>query len=467
MKAMRLFFVMIITCLFGNAGIFAQTSYQLDFVGSMTFPADPSGCGSADTTGGTDVWGYTAPDGSEYAIMGVRDGIAVVKVPEMELIDLIDGPSSFDCYYHRDIKTYGHYAFAVAEMYGPREGLMILDLQYLPDSVRYVRSYTALGETISHNLTIDEATGFAYLCSNNDAGVRVVDINDPENPVDVFKFNVGRAHDLYARNDTLIISEGSQGKFSIWDMSVKNIPVRLVRFGPPNAGYAHNAWLTDDGKYLMTTEETIGKTLKMWDIQDLGNISLLGQYLGASNIAHNTHIMGNLAFVSHYKSGVSVVDISDPNAPAEVAVYDTYPLNDNTGFEGNWGVFPYTQNGYVYASDMNGKLTVLKLQITTGIGDQPDVLPSQIELAQNFPNPFNPATQIQIRLPEMQEISLKIYDLQGRLVTSLSDGIYPAGSHSFIWNGRNNYGESVASGVYVYTLQAGNAVFSKKMVLVE
>ena len=122
MKAMRLFFVMIITCLFGNAGIFAQTSYQLDFVGSMTFPADPSGCGSADTTGGTDVWGYTAPDGSEYAIMGVRDGIAVVKVPEMELIDLIDGPSSFDCYYHRDIKTYGHYAFAVAEMYGPREG---------------------------------------------------------------------------------------------------------------------------------------------------------------------------------------------------------------------------------------------------------------------------------------------------------------------------------------------------------
>ncbi|MEZ4764716.1 MAG: hypothetical protein R3C26_16525 [Calditrichia bacterium] len=113
----------------------------------MTFPADPSGCGSADTTGGTDVWGYTAPDGSEYAIMGVRDGIAVVKVPEMELIDLIDGPSSFDCYCHRDIKTYGHYAFAVAEMYGPREGLMILRSALCRTVCDMCAAHRALGET--------------------------------------------------------------------------------------------------------------------------------------------------------------------------------------------------------------------------------------------------------------------------------------------------------------------------------
>src|SRR5690606_39964768 len=59
-------------------------------------------------------------------------------------------------------------------------------------------------------------------------------------------------------------------------------------------------------------------------------------------------------------AGVVVVDVSDPANPREVARYDTYPANDDGGFHGNWGTIPPTPGGYVYASDIEGRLTVLR-----------------------------------------------------------------------------------------------------------
>jgi choice-of-anchor B domain-containing protein len=445
----------------------AQSGPQLQLVGTIFFPADPNGCSSSDTTGGSDVWGYTASDGSEYAIMGVRDGVAVVKVPEMQVIGVVPGPKNFDCYYHRDIKTYSHYAYVVNEMTGTNEGMMIIDLQYLPDSVHFVKSYVANSQKTSHNLSIDVATGYAYVLRSNGFGLRIISLADPENPFDVFAFDTGRIHDVYTRNDTMVISEGNSRRFSIWDVSDKDLPNKLATFVPPSSGYAHNAWLSDDGRYVMTTEETTGKTVKMWDISDLNNISLVGEWLGASQLAHNTHIKGNYAYISHYKSGIHIVDISDPTNPAEVARYDTYPQNDNSGFAGCWGAYPFTRSDYVYASDMNGKLTVLKFSIPTGIDGETDPLPETIELAQNYPNPFNPMTQIRFQLSEVAAVELSIYDMQGRLVRTLVDEIYGPGVHNVVWNGRDNYGQPVASGQYIYRLNSGRQVLSRTMTLVK
>jgi len=86
----------------------------------------------------------------------------------------------------------------------------------------------------------------------------------------------------------------------------------------------------------------------------------LGEYLCESNIAHNTHVMGDFAYISHYTVGVKIVDIGDPNNLIEVAEYDTYVSNDNGDFYGCWGVFPFTLNDYVFASDLEGYLTILK-----------------------------------------------------------------------------------------------------------
>ena len=99
----------------------------------------------------------------------------------------------------------------------------------------------------------------------------------------------------------------------------------------------------------------------------------------------------------------------------------------------------------------------------TGVGDTPRVL----TLNQNYPNPFNPSTTITFNLPHSGATSLIVYDVRGRLVRTLIDGGLQAGPQNLEWDGRNNAGQQVASGVYMYRLTFGNIVQQKKMVLLK
>ncbi len=93
-------------------------------------------------------------------------------------------------------------------------------------------------------------------------------------------------------------------------------------------------------------------------------------------------------------------------------------------------------------------------------------LPKAYGLAQNFPNPFNPSTRIQFALPKKGHVSLKIYNVAGQLVKTLQNGVMDAGAHEISWDGSNNLGSSVASGVYFYKINAGDSYENmKKMVL--
>jgi len=89
-------------------------------------------------------------------------------------------------------------------------------------------------------------------------------------------------------------------------------------------------------------------------------------------------------------------------------------------------------------------------------------LPQAFELKQNFPNPFNPSTSIEFNLPQQAEVQLRVYDMMGREVATLLNEARAAGSHSVIFDASN-----LASGVYVYRLQAGSQVFTRKMVLIK
>ncbi len=88
------------------------------------------------------------------------------------------------------------------------------------------------------------------------------------------------------------------------------------------------------------------------------------------------------------------------------------------------------------------------------------------ELRQNYPNPFNPSTTIEFSIPKRVNVKLVIYDISGRVVrTLIDDKEYEPGLYRVEWNGKNDYGEYVASGIYLYKLQAGDFVSTKKMVL--
>ncbi|MCB0490706.1 MAG: T9SS type A sorting domain-containing protein, partial [Cyclobacteriaceae bacterium] len=96
-----------------------------------------------------------------------------------------------------------------------------------------------------------------------------------------------------------------------------------------------------------------------------------------------------------------------------------------------------------------------------------DVLPSEYSLLQNYPNPFNPTTTLRYALKEDGRVSLKIYNILGQEIRSLVKEYQAAGYKSVVWDGKNNSGNQVPSGIYIYRLQAGTFVQTRKMMMLK
>ncbi len=124
----------------------------------------------------------------------------------------------------------------------------------------------------------------------------------------------------------------------------------------------------------------------------------------------------------------------------------------------------YAQGNGLYAA--NGIFVLSALTVSVAERAVSSVLEEYV-LTQNYPNPFNPSTAISFQLPTASEVSLVIYDLNGQVVKQLASGKFARGKHSLEWEGRNESGARVASGVYVYKLQAGEFVAQKKLVLMK
>ena len=99
----------------------------------------------------------------------------------------------------------------------------------------------------------------------------------------------------------------------------------------------------------------------------------------------------------------------------------------------------------------------------TGVTKQGSTLPKQFAVSQNYPNPFNPSTIISYALPKSSLVTVKIYNVLGQEVKTLVNSESQAGNYTVQWNGDNNFGHSVASGVYIYRVTAGQYVKSLKM----
>lgn len=99
--------------------------------------------------------------------------------------------------------------------------------------------------------------------------------------------------------------------------------------------------------------------------------------------------------------------------------------------------------------------------------DSGEFSPIDFSLEQNFPNPFNPSTVIRYSLPKEGFVTLKIYDILGNEVKTLVNGFQYPSTHSIIWDGDNNTGSKVSSGVYFYSLQYDNKIITKKMMLIK
>jgi choice-of-anchor B domain-containing protein len=434
-------------CLFLFAFIaLAGKSQTLSLVGELRFPEFYAGSG--DSTGGSDCWGWRAPDGTEYAIMGTRYGTHYVRVPDLTLIDSVFGAQNNDVWYHRDIKTWRNYAFIVGEMRGPECGVQVVDLSYLPDSVHHVTTYKTAFDSTAHNLSIDTVNALAYILKSNYSGCRIVDISNPANLVDVGVIITDDIHDVYARNDTAWIAEGNDRVFSVWNCADPSNPIAMGAIADNNFGYCHNIWAREDGKYFATAEETAGKTVKIWDMTDVTNITFVSEFIAPCSLVHNVHWMGDYIYCSHYESGVVIANVTDPANPFIAASHDNYTPSESGNFNGCWGAFPFTNGGYVYGSTIEGFLTVLQFDQTIGreTGQQPELF----GLA--FPNPANDRISVPFSLEKITQVRVSLYDGLGREVKLLANDTYDAGTHQ--WEATVT---DLAPGIYTIRILAGEA----------
>ncbi len=327
----------------------AQTANNTELLGHI----DPIPNGS--TKHYSDIWGYTDPNGGEYALIDGYSGVYIINITDASnpvVVTFINGPSSI----WRDIKVYDHYAYFVSE--NGNSGIQIVDLSGLPNTANLVNTFNSKFST-AHNIFIDG--GFAYVIgSDNGNGMHIFDLADPVNPVETAYYSQsGYIHDVYVWDDTVVACAADS--YDLVDVTDKSNPFKISESETIPGIYAHSGWMTEDKRYFYAAEEANVKDIIVYDLVDRNNWNVVIPSLQLPNdaIMHNIFIKGNYAYCSYYEAGLVVYDVSDPVHPIFAGQYDTYPT-DNDAYNGVWGAFPFFPSGNVIISDQDNGLYIVK-----------------------------------------------------------------------------------------------------------
>lgn len=217
------------------------------------------------------------------------------------------------------------------------------------------------------------------------------------------------------------------------------------------------------------------------------------------------------SFASFFTGNFTLADTTggaDISLPVELSLFDVQPLDFETGVRIKWRSESEVSNAQWIIERKENEGAFVEIRRVDGQGTKPsatdyavddkDVIagntytyrladvslagkityhpektltvgvPKEFSLSQNFPNPFNPTTSIAYALPTAAKVNLVIYNMLGQKVATLVDGTpQDPGNYRVNWNGRNDYGATVSSGIYIYRLQAGKFNSTKKMTLIK
>lgn len=410
-----------------------------------------------------DVWGYVDPvTNREYALVGYgnfrtppNSGVIIYDVTDPTSPIEVSALNTITGY---DVKVWNNYMYTVSGLDGNLGGIVDISDPSNPILVGNIPS--------SHNITISDK-GYVYSAFS---GIRIFDLNvDPTNPI--LRWSGGDegndiaiiGNRMYDFHGGLFLTEALVT--NIYDITDPVEPLLLASIRDPRIINHHSGWPTEDGNYLVITDD-IGKhptpDFTVWDISDLDNISMVGEFTDSNATINNAYIIGDLMFASYFSAGFRVFDISDPGNPSLLDEFDTSPSFDTEGNAiGGWGIYPFLPSGIILFTDNRTGLYIFSVNEIISIDSElSSNLIRDYELFANYPNPFNPATTIEFALSKEEDISLVIYNILGEKVEILLNGQQSAGYHKVTWNASN-----VPSGIYFYRLQAGIFVETRKMVL--
>jgi len=348
-----------------------------------------------------DIWGWTDPQtGTEYAMVGRTDGTAFVDVSDptnpqyIGELPLTDGARINSW---RDIKVYKNHAFVVADNAGDH-GMQVFDLTRLRDVAPGEQPATfdhdALYDKVNsvHNVVINEESGYAYAVGSSGGGetcgggLHMINIQDPRNPTfegcfadpSTGRSGTGYSHDaqcvMYSGPDTEyqgreVCVGSNETAISVADVTNKDSTYAVSTASYPDYGYVHQGWFGENQRYFYQNDEldeAQGKVENtrtlVWDMKDLDNPKLVNQLaLPEKSIDHNLYVEGSTMYQSNYKSGLRILDVSNPTEPKEVAHFDTQPYDENgPGFQGSWSNYPYFESGIIIVSSIGEGLFVLE-----------------------------------------------------------------------------------------------------------
>lgn len=321
----------------------------------------------------SNIWGWN--NGTTYlAIIGNVPGTTFFDVTDPAnpvQVGFIDGPDSS----WREIKTYKNYAYIVTEGSGSLQGMQIVDLSN-PLNPTLVNTY-AVNFTTAHTVYIDEDKGHAYINGSNNngsfSGMRIVSLEpDPVHPTEIGFWSTRYVHDCYVRNNRAFLSEINNGLQEVLDSTNPANLLPIASWNTPNS-FTHNCWANQAQTLLVTTDETSNPPgyLAIYDISNLATgQKFLGRYVGDSRaIVHNAYFEdgdNQRVAMSYYGTGARLIDLHRPTYPVELGAYDTYP-SGSTGFNGAWGMYNFDPRGYLYVSDIQTGLYVLRYDPTGGV----------------------------------------------------------------------------------------------------
>lgn len=402
----------------------------------------------AYNTAFNEVWGITQ-NGREYAIIGSTMGIHIIDVTDPEnasLIHFVQGAFTGPEVVHRDFHDYNGYLYVVCD-----EGsstLQIIDVSNLPESVETVYNSNDL-LTTAHNVFIDEENAILY-ASGGSQELNLYSLEDPENPELIINCasqvsgwsQVGYVHDLYVKNGIAYCNAGD-GLYIV-DFNNTNSPSFLGSLTSySDQGYNHSGWLNGDGTIYALADETVGTRIKILDVSDPTDItvlSLIGPTDFPQSIPHNVIFDGDLLHIAYYSDGYYLFDISDPENPVFIANYDTCGSIDcDFVDDGAWGVYPLLPSHNILVSDQKNGLFVLNISEVVSVDE------SKNELTWNLSNPvINETNTIEL-------IGLAQADLEIKVRNALGQTIYNTIS-------RNNNEltfqiPNLSSGIYFVILQ--------------
>jgi len=231
---------------------------------------------------------------------------------------------------------------------------------------------------------------------------------------------------------------------------------------------------------LTSSDRVTAKPIR-WDYKNDSNrnylfntfsalIQLKKTYPAFSNANFSINASGVIKYINIYHSSMNAYIVGNFDVNPQIA----------------FGAFQSTGKWYEFFSSDSLTVTDTHMQINLQPGEyrlytsvriprpvlltsvsENNSIPTEYKLDQNYPNPFNPSTTINFQLSSAGIVNVKIFDILGREVITLVNTQKPAGKYQVIWNGTDNFGNKVTSGVYFYRVQTGNFIASKKMVLLK